>query len=229
MTDVVQLRRDALGPVRVLLANDVQLIVEGLKALLAPYAPRIVVVGTATGDPEIVREAETTPEADVLLIGAFSRSGAGIDAAREVLSTKPPFAVAVFTETDDLSHLFAALRLGVRGYLLKSITTDELVSSLERIANGETVIDSRMATEAAIVAARTTARLTWEGAHLGLSRRESEVLRLLARGARVNSIAEELGVGRETVRTHLRQVYRKLEVNDQAAAVAVAWREGLGS
>lgn len=69
MTDVVQLRRDALGPVRVLLANDVQLIVEGLKALLAPYAPRIVVVGTATGDPEIVREAETTPEADVLLIG----------------------------------------------------------------------------------------------------------------------------------------------------------------
>lgn len=146
-----------------------------------------------------------------------------------MLSTKPPFAVAVFTETDDLSHLFAALRLGVRGYLLKSITTDELVSSLERIANGETVIDSRMATEAAIVAARTTARSTWEGAHLGLSRRESEVLRLLARGARVNSIAEELGVGRETVRTHLRQVYRKLEVNDQAAAVAVAWREGLGS
>ncbi len=78
-------------------------------------------------------------------------------------------------------------------------------------------------------AARTTARSTWEGAHLGLSRRESEVLRLLARGSRVNSIAEQLGVGRETVRTHLRQIYRKLEVNDQAAAVAVAWREGLGS
>jgi DNA-binding NarL/FixJ family response regulator len=216
-------------PARIVIANDVELIVAGLRALLGPYRDRLEVVGTAAGDPDIIVEAVTEPGADVLLIDAFSRAGAGLDAARAVLATDPPFKVVVFTETDDLSHLFAAIRLGVKGYLLKSISTDELVDALCRVAAGETVIDSRMAVEAALLAARTTARSPWEGAHLGLSRREAEVLRLLASGSRVTAIAETLSVGRETVRTHLRQIYRKLGVNDRAAAVAVAWREGMGS
>jgi DNA-binding NarL/FixJ family response regulator len=215
-------------PARIVVANDVELIVAGLRALLGPYQDRVEVIGTATGDPEILLEAVDS-SADVLLIDAFSRSGAGLDAARAVLANDPSFKVAVFTETDDLSHLFAAIRLGVKGYLLKSISTDELVDSLVRVAAGETVIDPRMAVEAALLAARTTARSPWEGAHLGLSRREAEVLRLLASGSRVTAIAETLSVGRETVRTHLRQIYRKLGVNDRAAAVAVAWREGMGS
>ena len=74
-------------PARIVVANDVELIVAGLRALLAPYQDRVEVVGTATGDPEILLEAVTTPEADVLLIDAFSRSGAGLDAARAVLAT----------------------------------------------------------------------------------------------------------------------------------------------
>lgn len=216
-------------PVRVMLANDVQLVIEGIKAILAPHRDQIEVVATATGDPEIVLEALTTPEADVLLIDAFSRAGAGLDAARMVLDTDPTFAVAVYTETQDLSHLFAALRLGVRGYLLKTSSSEELVGSLIRIASGEVVIDTGLATQAAMLAARSTARSAWEGAHLGLSRREAEVLRLLASGTPVNAIGEELSVGRETVRSHLRQIYRKLGVNDRGGAVAVAWREGMGS
>lgn len=214
---------------RLILANDSEIIVEGLKALLAPYTYRIEVIGSATGDPGIVFESDRHPEADVLLIDAFSRSGAGLDAAKEVLDQHPELAVAVFTEVDDLNHLFAALRLGIKGYLLKSITTDELVDALVRIGAGETVIDVRLATDAAVLAARSTARSPWDGAHLGLSRREAEVLQLLAKGLRTFAIADELCVGRETVRSHLRQIYRKLGVNDQAAAVSVAWREGLGA
>ena len=216
-------------PLRVILANDVDLVVEGLRALLAPYADRVEVVGTATGDPEILKETYESAEADVMLIDAFGRSSAGLDAVSMVLSADPEFAVAVFTEADDLRHLFAALRLGVRGYLLKSIATDELVASLERIAAGEVVVDSGLATEAAILAARTTARQKWTGAHLGLSRREAEVLRGVAQGHSVNDVADQLGVGRETIRTHLQQIYRKLGVNDRAGAVAKAWREGLAS
>ena len=67
----------------------------------------------------------------------------------------------------------------------------------------------------------------WVGAHLGLSRREAEVLRCVAHGRSVDEVAAELGVGRETIRTHLQQIYRKLGVNDRAGAVAKAWREGL--
>ena len=147
--------------------------------------------------------------------------------SRVALGGDRELAVAVFTEADDLHHLFEALRLGVRGYLLKSVATDELVDSLERVAAGETVLDRRLATAAAVLAARATARLPWRGAHLGLSRRESDVLQAVANGASVNEAGESLGVGRETVRTHLQQIYRKLGVNDRAGAVVVAWREGL--
>jgi DNA-binding NarL/FixJ family response regulator len=184
-------------------------------------------VGTATGDPQIEHEALVDSDADIMLIDAFGRSGAGMDAVARVQATDPQFAVVVFTEADDLRHLFAALRAGVRGYLLKSIPTSELVSTLERIASGEVVIDPGLATEAAVMAARTTSRQRWVGAHLGLSRREAEVLRCVAHGRSVDEAAADLGVGRETIRTHLQQIYRKLGVNDRAGAVAKAWREGL--
>ncbi|HWJ62473.1 MAG TPA: response regulator transcription factor [Acidimicrobiales bacterium] len=214
-------------PLRVILANDAELIIEGLKGLLAPYSDRVQVVATAKGDPDIVQEALIDTDADIMLIDAFGRSGAGIDAVAKVLATDPRFAVVVFTEADDLRHLFAALRAGVRGYLLKTVPTERLVECLERAAAGEVVIDPGLATEAAIMAARTTSRQRWVGAHLGLSRREAEVLRCVAHGRSVDEVAAELGVGRETIRTHLQQIYRKLGVNDRAGAVAKAWREGL--
>ena len=218
---------DNARPIRVILANDAELIIEGLKGLLAPFADRVEVIGTATGDPEILHEALVEQRADVMLLDAFGRSGVGLEAARMVLDTDPEFGVAIFTEADDLQHLFAALRLGVRGYLLKSVPTEELVAGLERVAAGETVVDSRLATSAALVAARSTARMSWSGAHLGLSRREAEVLRAFAHGGSIGDVGASLGIGRETVRTHMQQVYRKLGVNHRSAAVVVAWREGL--
>lgn len=214
---------------KVILGNDVELIVQGLQAILEPYGDRIEVVGTATGDPQVVLEAWSDTDADVLLLDAFKRAGAGIDAASAVIAARPGLKLAIFTEVEDLHHLFAALRLGVKGYLLKSIATTELVSGLERIAAGETVVDGRLATQAALLAAKSTANREWEGAHLGLSRREAQVLRQLAAGKGVEQIAHALSVGRETVRTHIRQIYRKLGVNDRGAAVALAWREGMGS
>lgn len=217
------------GPIRVLLANDVELVVKGLEGLLAPFADRVTVVGTAVGDPDISIDALTASQTDVLLLDSFSRSGAGIDAAAKVLAADPPFKVVIFTENDDLNHLFAALRAGVGGYLLKTIAAADLVDAIEQIAQGARIVDPQLGTEAAILAARTTARLDWQGAHLGLSRREAEVLRLLAQGNGIDATAAALGVGRETIRTHVRQIYRKLGVRDRASAVAVAWREGLGS
>jgi DNA-binding NarL/FixJ family response regulator len=217
------------GPVRVLIANDVELVVKGLVALLEPYEDRVEIVGAAAGDPELSIAALDASRADVLLLDSFSRSGAGVDAADAVLASDPPFRVVIFTENDDLNHLFRALRSGVAGYLLKTMSADALVEALEAVANGVRVVDPQLGTEAAVLAARTTARLDWEGAHLGLSRREAEVLRLLASGHGIDATAAALGVGRETIRTHVRQIYRKLGVRDRASAVAVAWREGLGS
>jgi DNA-binding NarL/FixJ family response regulator len=214
-------------PVRLVLANDDHIIVEGLRAMLLPYDDRVIVVGTAVGEPEIEMTADLRDDADVMLIDAFSRTAGGIDAAAKVLAQDPPFAVAVFTDADDMRLMLQALRLGVQGYLLKSASPGELVDMVVRLAMGETVVDPGLATEAAILAARAVDLGDWPGAHLGLTRREAELLTLLGHGRNPVDIAGELGVSTETVRTHTRNIYRKLGVNDRAAAVAVAWREGL--
>ena len=96
-----------------------------------------------------------------------------------------------------------------------------------RLHAGEIVVDPALATEAAVLAARTIDLGAWPGAHLGLTRREAELLVLLGQGTNPGEAARQLGVSSETVRTHTRNIYRKLGVSDRAAAVAVAWREGL--
>lgn len=214
-------------PVRVVLANDDQIIIEGLRAMLRPYADQVKVVGTAVGDPEILMADDEEPGADVILIDAFSRRAGGIDAAAKVLAGDPPFAVAVFTDADDAWLTLQALRLGVRGYVLKSSGPPELVDMLMRLRDGETVVDPRLATSAALLASRNLDLGEWPGAHLGLTRREAELLAKLGEGMTLRQAAHELGLSVETVRTHTRNIYRKLDVSDRAAAVAAAWREGL--
>jgi len=214
-------------PVRVVLANDDQIIIEGLRAMLRPYADQVNVVGTAVGDPEILMADDEEPGADVMLIDAFSRRAGGIDAAAKVLAGDPPFAVAVFTDADDAWLTLQALRLGVRGYVLKSSGPPELVDMLMRLRDGETVVDPRLATSAALLASRNLDLGEWPGAHLGLTRREAELLAKLGEGMTLRQAAHELGLSVETVRTHTRNIYRKLDVSDRAAAVAAAWREGL--
>jgi DNA-binding NarL/FixJ family response regulator len=209
------------------LANDDHIIIEGLRAMLAPYDEQVEVVATAEGDPEIALAAEVVSFADVMLIDAYSRAAGGIDAAVRVLAEGPPFAVAVFTDADDLRLMLQALRVGVRGYLLKSSKPPDLVDMLVRIRDGETVIDPRLATEATLLAARTIDLGDWPGAHLGLTRREAELLALLGQGISPRVAAETMGLSNETVRTHTRNLYRKLGVGDRASAVAIAWREGL--
>lgn len=217
----------APGPVRVVLANDDRIIIEGLRAMLAPYDDQVEVVATAEGDPEIALAADVVTLADVVLIDAYTRAAGGIDAAVRVLAERPPFAVAVFTDADDLRLMLQALRVGVRGYLLKSSKPPDLVDMLVRIRDGETVIDPRLATEATLLAARTIDLGDWPGAHLGLTRREAELLALLGQGISPRAAAETMGLSNETVRTHTRNLYRKLGVGDRASAVAIAWREGL--
>ena len=210
-----------------MLANDDHIIIEGLRAMLLPYDDQVDVVATAQGDPEIVLAADIYDRADVMLIDAFTRTAGGIDAAVKVLAEDPPFAVAIFTDADDLRLMLQALRVGVRGYVLKSAKPPDLVEMLVRLRDGEVVVDPRLATDAALMAARTIDLGDWPGAHLGLTRREAELLTLLGQGIAPRAAADKMGLSNETVRTHTRNLYRKLQVSDRASAVAIAWKEGL--
>ena len=128
---------------------------------------------------------------------------------------------------DDEQYLFQALRAGAAGYLLKWVDGQDLVRQLERAAEGETVVDPTMAGRAVSSAARLQAGEFWPGARLGLTQRESEVLAHLVAGLSNRAIASKLVLGEETVKSHVRAIYRKLEVGDRAGAVATALREGI--
>ena len=115
----------------------------------------------------------------------------------------------------------------MRGYVLKSAKPSDLVEMLVRLRDGDVVVDFCFAVEAIFMAARIIDLGDWLGVYLGLTRREAELLTLLGQGIAPRVAAEKMGLSNETVRTHTRNLYRKLQVSDRASAVAIAWREGL--
>ena len=128
---------------------------------------------------------------------------------------------------EDEQYLYQALRAGASGYVLKRVEAAELVGHLQRVMDGEVMIDPTLAGRIAMSAARLNAGEFWPGAHLGLTQRESEVLSLLVANHSNKGIAAKLVVSEDTVKTHIRGLYRKLAVSDRGGAVAVALREGL--
>ncbi|MPY91793.1 MAG: DNA-binding response regulator [Acidimicrobiia bacterium] len=200
--------------VRVTLANDFSVIVAGLAALLAPYAERIEVV-----DFVIVGREEASPPVDVLLFDTFGRFALGVhDLERLVANPAFRHVVAYSTETSPGS-VARMLDLGASGYFTKDLSAEAIVEGLERVARG---------VRAVLVEAPHRARHAphWPGAALGLTERESEVLALLSRGFRNNEIGEALFVSVDTVKSHVKAVYRKLGVRNRAEAVAAALFEG---
>ena len=214
-------------PLRLVLVDDHEMVLEGLKALLARFQGRVrVVAESVSADAAEPLVAALDPDvvvSDVRLRGNAS----GLDLCRRLLETDKNRRVVLLSAYDDEQYLFQALRAGAAGYLLKSIDREELVRQLERAALGETVVDPTMAGRAAVSAARLQAGEFWPGAHLALTQRESEVLGLLVAGLSNRAIAGRLVLGEETVKTHVRAIFRKLDVKDRTGAVAVALREGI--
>ncbi len=210
-----------------MLVDDHEMVLEGLKALLGRYAGRVRVVAQSANAEDAERlVAALDPDvvvSDVRLRGSLS----GLDLCRRLVERDPARKVVLLSAYDDEQYLFQALRAGAAGYLLKWVDGQDLVRHLERAAEGETVVDPTMAGRAASSAARLQAGEFWPGARLGLTQRESEVLAYLVAGLSNRAIAAKLVLGEETVKSHVRSIYRKLEVGDRTGAVATALREGI--
>lgn len=224
-------RRDRYGgrvssPVRVVLIDDHQMVIEGLKAMLSPFADRIAVVGEAAGaDRALAVIDELRP--DIVLCDVRMQGVSGLDLCREIRSRDPERKVILLSVYDDEQYLFQAMRVGASGYLLKGISSDELVRQLEGVHGGSTAIDAGLAARAAETAARLQSDQFWPGARHGLTQRESEILSLVVTGLSNRGVATKLVIGEETVKTHLSSIYRKLRVGDRTSAVAMALREGI--
>ncbi|HVM02875.1 MAG TPA: response regulator transcription factor [Acidimicrobiales bacterium] len=224
MVDVAA--RAGPAPIRALLVDDHQMVLDGLAAMLRPHAPRVDIVGQTT-DAAAAAELVEALAPDVVLLDVRLKGASGLDLCQDLLGRHPDLRVVFLTVYDDEQYLFQALRAGASGFLLKRVTGPELVGHLGRVMDGEIAIDPALMGRVALSAARLHSGEYWPGAHLGLTHRESEVLEQMVRGLSHRAVARTLLMGEETVKTHARSIYRKLGVADRAQAIAAALREGL--
>jgi DNA-binding NarL/FixJ family response regulator len=203
---------------RVLVIDDHPVVCDGVRALVAD-TPDIEVVGSARTARDGVRLAhELRP--DLVLLDLRLPDMLGSEALPRVAAAAPGVRVVIFTAHDDHAALSAALRAGAHGCLLKDVTDTDLVAQLRRIATGARVIDPRLDRSSG---AQLTARLF----QLTLSRREYDVVRLVATGKTNPEIADELGLTRNTVKTYLQTAMQKLGARNRVEAVRRAQEEHL--
>ncbi|MBO3752386.1 response regulator transcription factor [Streptosporangiaceae bacterium NEAU-GS5] len=205
------------APVRLLLADDHPVVRDGLAGLFA-RDPEFEVVGEAGDGAEAVRLAEEL-RPDVILMDLRMPGTDGIAAIAELARRGVAARVLVLTTYDTDSHVLPAIEAGATGYLLKDAPREELLRAVRAAARGEAVL-------APSVAARLMSLVRAPGAG-PLSRRELEVLELVAAGSTNRETAARLFITEATVKTHLLNIYAKLGVNDRAAAVAEAFNRGL--
>lgn len=212
------------APIRILLVDDHQMVLDGLRSMLRPHAAEVEVVATTT-DPAEARRLVLDLAPDIALVDVRMQSQSGLELCEELRRIAPDTKVVLLTVYDDEQYLFEGLRAGASGYLTKQVLAEELLAQLRRVLAGDIVVDPSLAGRVALSAARLQRGEFWPGAALGLTQRESEVLELMVQGHPNRAIAARLVLGEETIKTHVRSIYRKLGVADRAQAVAVALRE----
>jgi len=204
---------------RVVIADDHPVVQQGLKLVLSA-ASDVDLVGTASnGHEAIALAAEHRP--DVVIMDLHMPGLDGVAATRRI-TTDLHAAVLVLTMHDDDELLFAAIRAGARGYLLKGATNDEILSALHAIARGEALFGAPVAQRLLANVAGPTAPPLPE-----LSARERQILELLVARCGTNEIARRLFLSPKTVRNNISSILGKLHVSDRAQAIALARDAGL--
>ena len=199
--------------VRVAVANDFDLVVAGVASLLAPYRPTLEVAELIVGRDEV------TDPVDVVLFDTYGRAEMGLDRVRQLRSMPAVGRVAVYTLSWDEALVSTALRSGADAVLSKTLPASQLASALTRVAEGQSVVDPGTGRPV-----RTRERL-WPGRDHDLTERESEVLALVAAGLSNVEVGQLLHLGVNTVKTHLRNAYRKVGVKNRAQAAAYVLRQ----
>jgi DNA-binding NarL/FixJ family response regulator len=211
-------------PVRIVVADDHPIVRDGLRALVEA-SPGIELIGEATNGEEVVELARKV-RPDVVLMDLAMPGRNGIEATREIASNGWASAVLILTMFADDESIFAAMRAGARGYLLKDAGHDEMRRAIEGVGAGEAIFGAGVAQRMVGFFAR--ARDLGVQPFPELTDREREVLSEIARGASNASIANRLGISVKTVRNHVSTILSKLMVVDRAQAIVRAREAGLG-
>ena len=206
-----------MDKIRVLIADDHPVVREGVMAMLQSSG-EFEIVGLAVDGLEALRLAEEL-RPDVVLIDVQMPNMDGIEATSHITQRVPATRVVIFSSFDQEEYIYKAIQAGARAYLLKDIELPALLDVIRAAARGESVLPSNIATKLVghISAQRTLVYLT---------RREQEVLCLLAHGLRNKEIASQLNIAERTVKSHIANIIAKLGVKCRTEAVSQALKEG---
>jgi NarL family two-component system response regulator LiaR len=211
-------------PIKVLLVDDHKIVRQGVRAYLHTLADIQVVAEADSGESAVKAVEELSPDV-VLMDLEMPGDLDGIAATRQVRKLRPETQVIVVTSHHQDEYIFPAVRAGAISYLLKDVEPDELASAIRKAAQGEAVLDSRVASR--IVQELQGLRKDEVNPFTELSEREFEVLRLIAGGKSNAEIAETLVIGESTVKTHIGNILRKLHLDDRTQAAVYAWQQGI--
>ena len=209
-------------PIRIVIADDHVLVRQGIRAFLETHAD-LAIVGEAEDAAGATRLcAEHQPH--VALVDLVMPGG-GIEATRAIREASPATQVVLLTSFEDARQIVSAVQAGALSCLLKDVDADALADCLRKAARGEAVLHPRVA--AKIMEALRRGAEPGSAVLESLSQREREVLTLMAEGLTNRQIAERLGIGEKTVKTHVSNVLGKLNVSDRTQAAVYAWKSGL--
>jgi DNA-binding NarL/FixJ family response regulator len=214
-----------MDTIRVLIADDHQLFRDGLRALLQS-APDTEVVGEAATGKEAVRLAAKS-QPDLILMDLQMPDLDGIEATRRIVESNPQINVLMVTMFEDDQSVFAAVRAGARGYVLKGAKHDEMLRAIRATGSGEAIFSPSIASRMMSFFAASRSVIPQE-VFSDLTDREREILDLIARGKTNDEIAQALTITIKTVRNHVSNIYGKLQVADRAQAAIEARKAGLG-
>jgi DNA-binding NarL/FixJ family response regulator len=216
-------------PINVLIADDHVFYREGVRALLS-NSPEITVIGEANnGDEVIAKAAELHP--DVILMDLKMPGMNGIEATRRIIQGQAKIGILVITMFDDDDSVFAAMRAGARGYLLKDADKDELLRAIVAVKKGEAIFSPAIAQRMIQYFGTSPARQSASpksDEFPELTERELEILDLIAQGHNNMVIANKLSLSIKTVQNYVSSILTKLQVADRAQAIVRAREAGLG-
>lgn len=213
-------------PLQVLIADDHPIFRDGLRALLATD-PSVQLIGEAADGTDVQRMVEEL-QPDIVLMDLHMPGVDGVAATREIVQRSPHVAIIVLTMFDDDDSVFAAMRAGARGYLLKGTNQADLVRAIHLVASGGAMFGPAVAQRVMEFFARPR-HAAAPPAFPQLTDREHEILDLIAQGQPNPGIATRLGISEKTVRNHVSNIFTKLAVADRASAVVRARQAGLGT
>ncbi len=217
-----------MDQIRILIADDHPLFRDGLRALLESVPDMQVIGEVATGN-EVMAQAQAL-QPDVILMDIKMPGLNGIEATRRILQASPHIRILVITMFEDDESVFAAIRAGARGYLLKGAIQEETLRAIRAVASGEAIFGPAIAERLMhyFGSTRPVGKSGPAKFFPELTDREYEILALLAQRKSNAEIAAHLVLSPKTVRNHVSNILSKLQVADRTEAMRAAWTAGLG-